>query len=259
MIMNARAQKTCILPLGMPENIRPYPCSVVKNTEVESVCPVCLWSLLKGRVEKTMKATHPACIALLACVFALLKHSCDAFTASLPIASRISAPSRLHSMHRPESGEHRRPMRGFAVKMSATGGADEMKPKGNFLNALYKFTRPHTIRGTILASCACVTRVTLLCIKWVNIIQRLHAAMFEGGHHHSLTSARWHTYHVFHVRLSADLWTVRISFSAFFLESLHKQSTCTCSLSCFNHRRKCLGRPRVTYKRVASSRWNSPV
>lgn len=32
------------------------------------------------------------------------------------------------------------------------------------MNALYKFTRPHTIRGTILASCACVTRVTLCSI-----------------------------------------------------------------------------------------------
>lgn len=37
--------------------------------------------------------------------------------------------------------------------------------KGNLINALYKFTRPHTIRGTILASCACVTRVTLMGIK----------------------------------------------------------------------------------------------
>ncbi|EKX48805.1 hypothetical protein GUITHDRAFT_157479 [Guillardia theta CCMP2712] len=33
------------------------------------------------------------------------------------------------------------------------------------LQSLYKFTRPHTIRGTILASCACVTRVMLSCIE----------------------------------------------------------------------------------------------
>ena len=46
-------------------------------------------------------------------------------------------------------------------------------PSGSssFLSAFYKFTRPHTIRGTILASCACVTRVTLDCIQVQSVIE----------------------------------------------------------------------------------------
>ena len=43
--------------------------------------------------------------------------------------------------------------------------------KAGFLEAFYKFTRPHTIRGTILASCACVTRVTLHCIRTQSFIE----------------------------------------------------------------------------------------
>ena len=43
--------------------------------------------------------------------------------------------------------------------------------KAGFLEAFYKFTRPHTIRGTILASCACVTRVTIHCIQTQSIIE----------------------------------------------------------------------------------------
>ncbi|KAJ1494072.1 tocopherol polyprenyltransferase-like protein [Baffinella frigidus] len=39
------------------------------------------------------------------------------------------------------------------------------------LNALYKFSRPHTIRGTILASCACVTRVLLDCIEKADFVE----------------------------------------------------------------------------------------
>lgn len=47
----------------------------------------------------------------------------------------------------------------------------EEKGKAGFLEAFYKFTRPHTIRGTILASCACVTRVTLDCIRTQSFIE----------------------------------------------------------------------------------------
>ena len=43
--------------------------------------------------------------------------------------------------------------------------------QGGTLNALYKFTRPHTIRGTILASCACVTRAMLKCIEQQPVIE----------------------------------------------------------------------------------------
>ena len=49
------------------------------------------------------------------------------------------------------------------LRMSADAGSQGSET--SFLKAFYKFTRPHTIRGTILASCACVTRVTLSCIR----------------------------------------------------------------------------------------------
>ncbi len=49
--------------------------------------------------------------------------------------------------------------------------AGSEKGKAGFLEAFYKFTRPHTIRGTILASCACVTRVTIHCIQTQSFIE----------------------------------------------------------------------------------------
>ena len=56
--------------------------------------------------------------------------------------------------------------------MSVDGGeAAADPPKSGMLNALYKFTRPHTIRGTILASCACVTRVMIKCIEQQPVIE----------------------------------------------------------------------------------------
>ena len=56
----------------------------------------------------------------------------------------------------------------------AGDSGDSLAPgpqQGGTLNALYKFTRPHTIRGTILASCACVTRAMLKCIEQQPVIE----------------------------------------------------------------------------------------
>ena len=63
--------------------------------------------------------------------------------------------------------------------VTGEGGAVD-KPKSGMLNALYKFTRPHTIRGTILASCACVTRVMIKCIQTQPVIEwkLLQTAMY---------------------------------------------------------------------------------
>jgi len=67
-----------------------------------------------------------------------------------------------------------------ALSLSANDGAAAEQPKSSMLNALYKFTRPHTIRGTILASCACVTRVLLKCVESQPVIEwkLLHTALY---------------------------------------------------------------------------------
>ena len=68
------------------------------------------------------------------------------------------------------------------LEMSAGAGEAAGEPqKAGMLAALYKFTRPHTIRGTILASCACVTRVMLKCIETQPVIEwRLLQTAFFG-------------------------------------------------------------------------------
>jgi len=65
---------------------------------------------------------------------------------------------------------------GHATRMAQAGAGDS-----SMLGALYKFTRPHTIRGTILASCACVTRVMLKCIQTQSVIEwKLLQTAFYG-------------------------------------------------------------------------------
>jgi homogentisate solanesyltransferase len=71
-------------------------------------------------------------------------------------------------------GRARRPE--HATRMAQAGAGDS-----SMLGALYKFTRPHTIRGTILASCACVTRVMLKCIQTQSVIEwKLLQTAFYG-------------------------------------------------------------------------------
>jgi len=72
-------------------------------------------------------------------------------------------------------------LRGAALSMSGGEAAGLPPQKSGMLAALYKFTRPHTIRGTILASCACVTRVMLKCIETQPVIEwRLLQTAFFG-------------------------------------------------------------------------------
>jgi homogentisate solanesyltransferase len=71
-------------------------------------------------------------------------------------------------------GRARRPE--HATRMAQAGAGDS-----SMLGALYKFTRPHTIRGTILASCACVTRVMLKSIQTQSVIEwKLLQTAFYG-------------------------------------------------------------------------------
>lgn len=85
------------------------------------------------------------------------------------LASR-PAPSTMRS---PNSA----PIPGLRMSEAA-----QPPPKSSsLLGALYKFARPHTIRGTILASCACVTRVMLKCIQTQPVIEwKLLQTAFMG-------------------------------------------------------------------------------
>lgn len=67
-----------------------------------------------------------------------------------------------------------RPSANVPLRSSAEGAGENEKEKmsvGKMMNALYRFTRPHTIRGTILASCACVTRVFLTTIQTMPYVE----------------------------------------------------------------------------------------
>jgi len=101
---------------------------------------------------------------------------------------RMAAPRpRGHGAARPASSSGRhgseatRLAQADAGASSAGGGGGDPRESSSLLGALYKFTRPHTIRGTILASCACVTRVMLKCIQTQPVIEwRLLQTAFYG-------------------------------------------------------------------------------
>eukprot|EP00960_Hanusia_phi_P038890 753651-Hanusia_phi.AAC.1 len=103
----------------------------------------------------------------LALVFATL-HVSSAFSFNVIHRGTISAPCSRLSRRPPvvmlDPAAESRPKVPRTVHHLAQSGEGEVG-KTSMLQSLYKFTRPHTIRGTILASSACVTRVMLNCIE----------------------------------------------------------------------------------------------
>ena len=92
----------------------------------------------------------------------------SAFSFHAALRGALSAPSlRLAprtSVFMQDPSPQKRQQVPIAAPLLAQRGDGEVR-KTDMLQSLYKFTRPHTIRGTILASCACVTRVMLSCIE----------------------------------------------------------------------------------------------